>query len=574
MKIMSKALLTLGAGLCLSATVSAQSISVGTASGAPGGPTTPATIPVTFTRNASAAVADFAVRVSYSTANLTVTTAAGANGGSCSNNAMGGFVTVLPPAGQTDLATNPYCNITFTINAGAPAPSTQNLTVAFAPGGNCIDSNATTVVCSLANGSVSVTGGGGNTPPTIAYNPITGTTINYTGAGTATAIVATPSGGAGSGAAATTTVGACTISGGGAAFPTTNIAQLSFVGNTTTAQNIALPNCVPQAGGPTNATLTCPETAGAGAAVNRVWPLVCPQAAPAGTPPTITYNPAAGSTSNVAAGANLLINVGCPTDGSPCNGSGTGNAATARLQSVAAVYTGLASPAPSMACTFVSEGGAAIGSPLDFVALAADPGDARCTCPMNTTGLPTETFRIDITEISPIGGASNVRQFNVVCGAPPPACGTLAANPASGTINLVNGGAGSTVSTFTLTGAGAGVTNTITCAASGVSAGTTFTVTTNPSPLTLANNASGTVTASCTNSEQTTGTGTLTCTATSTGQSCMPPSFTYTLSCPGQSAPPPGESVPVPAMSEQGRILLAALVLLLGLGVVGFRMRG
>lgn len=582
MKIMSKALLTLGAGLCLSATVSAQSISVGTASGAPGGPTTPATIPVTFTRNASAPVADFAVRVSYPVANLTVATVAGANGGSCSNNGMGGFVTVLPPAGQTDLATNPYCNITFTINAGAPAPSTQNLTVAFAPGGNCIDSNATTVVCSLSNGSVSVTSGGSPVGPNLAYAPAAGasagtggpvnftgvTTVGSTGAGT---IAVTPSGGSNSG---TTTLGSFSLTGADAAnFAVTSAATLTFTAGVNTAQNVTM-TCTSGAAART-ANLQATETITGGATSQRFWVLSCPAGSAAGTPPTITYNPAAGSTSNVAAGANLLINVGCPTDGSPCNGSGTGNAATARLQSLAAVYTGLASPSPSMACNFVSEGGAVIGSPLDFVALAADPGDIRCTCPMNTTGLPTETFRIDVTEISPIGGTSTVRQFNVVCGAPPPACGTLAANPASGTINLTNGGAATTVSTFTLTGAGAGVTNTITCATSGVSAGTAFTITTSPSPLTLANNASGTVSASCTNSEQTTGTGTLTCTATSTGQSCMPPSFTYTLSCPGQSAPPPpGESVPVPAMSEQGRILLAALVLLLGLGVVGFRMRG
>jgi hypothetical protein len=413
-----------------------------------------------------------------------------------------------------------------------------------------------------------------NTPPTITYAPNFGTTINYSGAGTAAAIVATPSAGAGSGAAATTTVGACTISGGGAAFPTTNIAQLSFVGSTTTPQNLVLPNCVPQAAA-VNATLTCPETAGAGAAVNRVWTLNCPAAAPAGTPPTLTYAPAAGSSTNVAAGSNFQVDVGCPTDGAACNGSGTGNAATSRLQQLGAVYTGLASPAPTMSCNFVAEGGAVLGSPLDFVALGPDSGDIRCGCPINTTGLATETFAVSVTEISPVGGASNVRTFNVVCGAPPPACGTLNATPASGTISLANGGAASVVSTFSLTGAGIGVSNTVTCATSGVSAGTTFNVTTSPSPLTLTNNATGTVSASCTNSEQTTGTGTLTCSATSSQAGCTPPSFTFTLSCPGQSAPPPpGEYMPVPAMSEQGRILLAALVLLLGLGVVGFRMRG
>ncbi|MEZ5470067.1 MAG: hypothetical protein R3F18_20710 [Lysobacterales bacterium] len=43
---------------------------------------------------------------------------------------------------------------------------------------------------------------------------------------------------------------------------------------------------------------------------------------------------------------------------------------------------------------------------------------------------------------------------------------------------------------------------------------------------------------------------------------------------PGRQRAAPVESVPVPAINEQGRILLAALVLLLGLGVIGFRMRG
>ena len=44
----------------------------------------------------------------------------------------------------------------------------------------------------------------------------------------------------------------------------------------------------------------------------------------------------------VSKNGNLLINVGCPTDGSPCNGSGTGNAATARLQSGSTAFPGAA----------------------------------------------------------------------------------------------------------------------------------------------------------------------------------------------------------------------------------------
>ena len=565
--LLGVALMT-GSGLA-----AAGSLAVGSASGAPG--TNVGPVAINFTGEGQ--TVGFQNDISYNETALGQPTLSAQNGATCTRPSAGVVRVIKLDLSLTPLpsvATN-YCNVTFPVPmATAPGPFTLTAANFATPPNGCSDAGGGTVACTATNGTVTVTGGVVNTPPTITYAPNFGTTITYTGAGTASPIVATPSAGSGSGAAATTTVGACTISGGGAAFPTTNINQLSFVGNTTTPQNLVLPNCVPQMAA-TNATLTCPETAGAGAAVNRVWTLTCPAAAPAGTPPTLTYSPAAGSSTNVAAGSNFQVDVGCPTDGAACNGSGTGNAATSRLQQLAAVYTGLASPAPSMSCNFVAEGGAVVGSPLDFVALAPDSGDIRCTCPINTTGLATENFRVDVTEISPVGGASNVRSFNVVCGAPPPACGTLNATPASGTISLANGGAASVVSTFTLTGAGIGVSNTVTCATSGVSAGTTFNVTTNPNPLTLTNNATGTVSASCTNSEQTTGTGTLTCSATSSQAGCTPPSFTFTLSCPGVSAPPPpGEYTPVPAMSEQGRILLAALVLLLGLGVVGFRMRG
>jgi hypothetical protein len=574
MKIMSKALLLLGAGLCLNATVSAQTISAGSASGTPGGGTTPALVPVNFTRNASFPVADFIVRVNFSAANLSAT-AAGINGGGCSIGGGGTFVTVLPPAGLSDVQTNTYCNITFTIAPGAPAPSVQALTLTFGPGGNCIDTNANPVTCALTDGSITVNPPAGNTPPAIAYAPATGTTINYSAGGAASPIVATPSGGSGSGAPATTTVGACTITGGGAAFPTTNIAQLSFVGPTVAPQNIALPACVPQVAA-VNATLTCPESRGGVAVVpDPSWTLNCPAAVVAATPPTITYAPVAGSTINVASGSATTINVGCPTDGAACNGSGSGLAATSRLENLTAVFAGLASPQPTMTCNFVSEGGTGLGSPLDFVATQADAGDISCTCPQQTTGLP-EPFTVSVSERIPAsGGVTATRNFSIVCDAGQ-TCGSIAAAPANGTINLNNGGAGVLVSTVSVSGISAGLTQTVNCAVTNASAGSTFTVTTVPSPMVLSSGTtSGTVTANCTNSAQTTGTATLTCTSAGSAFGCPVLTASYTLSCPGVAAPPMGgEFVPVPALNEQGRILLAALVLLLGLGVVGFRMRG
>ncbi|MCU0757542.1 MAG: hypothetical protein MUE46_20945 [Xanthomonadales bacterium] len=115
-------------------------------------------------------------------------------------------------------------------------------------------------------------------PPVLGLNPAVGT-IFYSTSGTASPIVATPSGGSGSGQGATTTVGACSITAGGAAFPTTVTAQLSFVGNTSTAQNLNLPNCVPQST-VTSATLSCPVVSGTAAPLTRTWTLNCPAMLP------------------------------------------------------------------------------------------------------------------------------------------------------------------------------------------------------------------------------------------------------------------------------------------------------
>lgn len=535
---------------------------------------TQVTVPVNFAGDGVTITAQLTVNVA---APLSVVSATGQNGQACS--ASGNTVTVvLFSLGALPGAATNYCNITLAIAPGTmPSPPTLPVN---GSGQLCIVSGGGAApTCTVANGAITVTGGVMNVPPTINYAPPTGTQITYSAGGTASPIVATPSGGSGSGAAATTTVGPCTITGGGAAFPTQPSGTLSFVGSTTTPQNITLPNCVPQVA-VTNVTLSCPESAGGGNPVARTWPLQCPAAAPAGTPPTLTYNPASGSTTNVNAGNSLTINVGCPNDGAACGGSGSGLAATSRLNTLVATYTGLASPAPSMVCNFVNEAGTVVAAPLDFVATQADAGDIRCTCPANTTSLPTEPFQVTVQESSPAsGGITATRTFNITCqGAPPPVCGTLSAAPASGTVTLTNGGAASQITQITLAGAGAGVSHAVSCSLSGVSAGTLFTVTTNPSPLTLTNvTTQGTVSASCTNSAQTQGSGTLTCTRTVTGATgCAEFTAQYTLQCPGAGAPPPGPlpSVPVPALGEQGRILLAALMLLLGLGVVGFRMRG
>ncbi len=116
-------------------------------------------------------------------------------------------------------------------------------------------------------------------PPALTFNPTAGTTINYAATGTASPIVVTPSGGIGVGPLATTTLSECVITNGGAAFPTTAVASLSFIGATTTAQNLGLPNCTAQATA-TNATLNCVERQGVSTQVNRSWTLGCPEVVP------------------------------------------------------------------------------------------------------------------------------------------------------------------------------------------------------------------------------------------------------------------------------------------------------
>jgi hypothetical protein len=116
-----------------------------------------------------------------------------------------------------------------------------------------------------------------NVPPALAFNPSDGGTINYTVTGTASPIVVTPSGGIGSGTASTTTLSQCAISNGGAAFPTTTIPDLSFIGTSTAAQNLNLPNCIRQSAA-VSATLNCVERRASLTQQNRSWTLNCPAA--------------------------------------------------------------------------------------------------------------------------------------------------------------------------------------------------------------------------------------------------------------------------------------------------------
>ena len=681
-----------------------QSLTIGTATVTAG---QNAVIPITFAPDTTAPIVDVAsislvISFNRPPGSGNATAAAGTLGG------VGG-VTVscqgaTAPASQ--LNTSVFASAAlpagtacvFTIPTDAAATGNNLFNIVSSAFGDVNGDPLPSGTVTITNGGINISGGG-NTPPALSFAPLTGTTINYTGAGTASPIVVTPSGGAGAGAPATTTLGTCNITGGGAAFPTTTIAQLSFVGPTTTAQNLNLPNCSPQ-GAAVNATLTCPESRGGvaqpdrvwtlncpagapntaptvtynpapgpiafpggaagvanssiavtsaggsgtgsvavnncvapagftitnapinlngtvasqinrainlsctrggavqngnltcsetptpgGVAVTRTWALTCPAATVAAVPPTLTYNPApsvsvappGGPFTSIPYGSSSNINVLCASpspDGTACGGSGSGDPATARLQNISVTYIGAPfSPTPAnLSCVFANQANGTVPSPLNFVATLADPGNIRCTCANNPTA--SDNYRVSVQEVSPVGAGPVTRNFDITCGGAGVVCGTLTATPASGNISLNNGGAAVQVTALQAAGITAPNTRSVTCAVSGATAGSTFTVSP-PSPISVGATAVN-VTATCTNSTTTPGTATLTCTAAANQplQGCAALTATYTLTCPGGNVPPPAvPSVPVPVMSDLGRILLASLVLMLGLVAVGFRLR-
>lgn len=188
---------------------------------------------------------------------------------------------------------------------GAASPAVNACNVAFAPPPTTDQRGLPRV----ADGRIDI-GSVERTPvaPTIAYDPTPGTAVGFTGVTTigttgSGTIVATPSGGSGTAAGATTTVNGCTLGGANpGSFAGAAAVNLSFVGDTTTPQNLNL-TCTSHQTAQT-ATLTCNETRGAAAPAQRLWPLSCP----AGTLAPTTSTPVSGSTVNltgVAGGINI-----------------------------------------------------------------------------------------------------------------------------------------------------------------------------------------------------------------------------------------------------------------------------
>jgi len=344
--------------------------------------------------------------------------------------------------------------------------------------------------CTFNPGTVNVTAAAN--PPAIAYNPNTSSTVSLSGgpgtigsAATAS-IVATPSGGSGSGGAATTTISACGISGTGAGAFGTPPGTLSFVGSTTTSQNLSL-TCT-RAAAQQSATLSCTDTRGGSPGTNVSWPLTCPAGSVVNTPPTLQYSPTSGGTvtltgGNTAIGASATGRVTV----TPSAGSGSGAPATTTVSS----------------CGITGAGAAAFGSPpsaLNFVGTTTSAQNLNVSC---TRAENQAQATLACTESAP--GQTNIgRSWSLTCPsgtATVTASVSLSASPArlsqAGTVSLswvpqgttscaLAGGQPGTV--FAPTGANSATTTvtpgttarndvfTVTCTGPGVSASASATV--------------------------------------------------------------------------------------------------
>ena len=415
--------------------------------------------------------------------------------------------------------------ITATINAGTQGTTITNQgTVSYDADGNGTNESSKATDDPGAPGGNDPTSFIVGVPPNLAYNPTTPTTIAFTGvttvgsAGTGSVAV-TPSGGSGSGATATSTVNGCAFSGANAAnFAGAGLVNLSFVGNTTTAQNISL-SCT---SGSTarNATLTCNETLGSGAATQRSWALSCPLG---NAPPQFGYVPTTGST--VAATGGTLVGSSGALSIVPSvatAGSGSGAAATTTL-----TCTPPTAPFSGFAQSVTATGSGAIsGGPLSgSCTLGATVQAQTLSCSENRGGT---SVPVSWTLSCPVGNA-------------PP---NLAYNPTTATTVAFTG-----VTTVGSTGSGS-----IAVTPSGGSgSGATATSTVNGCAFSGANAANfagaGAVSLSFVGNTTTVQNVSLTCTSGSTARSATltcneqlgsgaATQRSWTLSCPVGSAPP------------------------------------
>jgi hypothetical protein len=288
----------------------------------------------------------------------------------------------------------------FVINSGDPAgdvDGTFAVTCTYAAGtprNGTLACTSTPSTGSATTVNYAVTcPAGGATPPTIAYNPNFGSTIQFNGpAGPVTQNIAVTQTAAGQ-AGTSVSVSSCTLSGAGAAaFTTTTTPNpILFTGGQANAGGTIGVTCTVGATANT-ATLTCPETTNNGVGTTtaqRTWTLQCNAPSPeiVTTPPSGSGITLAAAPSTTASGTIGLQNTGfAPLTVTGCTITGPGAASFS-----APVVSGGGTIAPggtgtiSLACTTPGSGGQSVAASLSCTTNDSDEG--TITFPLACTAI-------------------------------------------------------------------------------------------------------------------------------------------------------------------------------------------
>jgi hypothetical protein len=439
-----------------------------------------------------------------------------------------------------------------TATAGGPIAITAlpNCTGAMAPPAcsEFVNTSAARITGTLTAGSITVQA---VSAPVITYTP--GQDADGTSDGTAE--ITFPAGGSGTtgtftvnadgtgGTAATSAgiaAGGCTVAGAGlslgtfTAFTVNNGDPAGDVDGTIPVQ------CAYLAGNPRTGTLTCTETRSVGGNRTLLWDIACP--AGGATPPTVSYNPAAGSTINFigTAGSNVTQNV-------TVNRTANGQAGASVTISGCTVGAGFTFN-PAFA-NIVFPGGS--GTP------ASGTIGVQCTIPAAAPNLTGTLSCNEVTDTGVPPTTTTPRSWPLVCQAPSP---EFDSTPAPGTVNFAGIQGQTATANITIRNIGLAPLTITGCAIAPVNAALTLTgVPASP----VAPNATTTAVVSCAvpAAAGTSITGsTLTCTTNDADEATV----AWPLVCTSLSAS-------IPTLSTTGKTLLGALVL--GLGLLGFGLR-
>jgi len=346
---------------------------------APGGAVT---FGVFFTGEGTTAGAQ--IDLGYNSTVFTSGSTAGMNGGACNLLAGPARIRVI-----TDIQFGPLpafpremCRVTLNVAPGA-APGNYN----FAPSNVlCSDDIGDPFTPCGTSGTLRITVDP-NVAPTLTYAPVpTALPPGPSGGTASTTITVSRNGGAGTG----TVTRVCTAAG----FTLTNPSQTIGIATTPTAIGIACTRGAALVPG----TLSCTETdAPGGASRILTWPLTCPAG---GTPPTLSYAPAADTTVTLSDGA-------------------IGAAAQASIAVSALGGEGVGSV--SLSCGTTS--GFTLGGGSQSITVGATPVPLVLGC---TRAGSTQNGTLDCTETDAPAAVTRPRSWPIVC--PAGTAGTLAAD--------------------------------------------------------------------------------------------------------------------------------------------------